>query len=574
MQTRTMFRFLVALGLGLLLTSCGERGQDSVVETASAGPIMVAVANPHAAEAGMSILRRGGSAIDAAVAVQAVLGLVEPQSSGLGGGAFLLYYDAATGEVSAYDGREMAPRAVRPDHFLDADGRPRAFQDVVAGGQSVGVPGVVAMLDLAHQDHGILPWSGLFESAIAQADDGFEISPRLRFFTTLAPWTAQMPDTLAYFYDDAGEPLAAGTTLRNPAYAATLRTLAREGASTFYDGEIARAIVEGVQNAAVNPGAMTLDDMAAYEALQRNAICRPYRAYVVCGMPPPTSGGVTVQMILSLLEGFDLSALAPGSVEAVHLISEASRLAYADREMYLADADYVAVPVEGLLSATYLANRARLISTERSMGVAEAGDPWSDEALPRAPDLTPDVPGTSHFAIVDALGNAVSMTTSVESIFGSNVMVGGFFLNNQLTDFSFEPQRNGHPVANAPAPGKRPRSSMAPTIILTDEGELFALIGSAGGSRIPGYVVQTIIALIDWDMSMQEALDLPRHTNRNGAIDIEAGTALEALAPALLALGHQVRATRLNSGNHGIRIKDGVMDGGADPRREGVVLAD
>jgi gamma-glutamyltranspeptidase/glutathione hydrolase len=572
-MTKTQ-RFLTILSLAFLAAACGQAQSDSAASEGDASQMTVAVANPLAAEAGMEVLRAGGSAIDAAIAVQAVLGLVEPQSSGPGGGAFLLYFDVETGAVEAYDGREMAPRATRPDHFLGPDGTPRGFADVVAGGQSVGVPGVMAMLEMVHGRHGTLPWADLFGQAGTLADEGFAISPRLRYFMDLTPWTRAMPDPQAYFSDEEGNLLNVGDVLRNPAYGQTMRLLAREGAGVLYEGALAEAIIDAVQNAPVNQGTMTLDDLAAYEALEREVICRPYRAYRICGMPPPTSGGVAILQILSLLEPFDLAATGPGSAEAVHLIAEASRLAYADRDMYLADADFVAVPTAGLLSADYLQSRAALIDPAQAMEAAEAGNPWPDNIPHRAPDLTPDVPGTSHVAIIDAAGNALTMTTTVESIFGSNVMVGGFFLNNQLTDFSFEPQRDGYPVANAPAPGKRPRSSMAPMVIFDQEGALFAIIGSGGGSRIPLYVVQSIIAIIDWDMTMQDALNLPHHTNRNGATELEAGTELEALTPTLEAMGHEVRSATMNSGTQGIRIVDGVMDGGADPRREGVVLAE
>jgi len=569
-----MQRFLIVLSFAFLATACDQAQSDVASNEGDAPHMMVAVANPLAAAAGMEVLRAGGSAIDAAITVQAVLGLVEPQSSGPGGGAFLLYFDAETGEVQAYDGREMAPRATRPDHFLGPDGTPRGFAEVVAGGQSVGVPGVMAMLEMVHDRHGTLPWADLFGQAAMLADEGFAISPRLRYFMDLTPWTRAMLDPQAYFSDEDDNLLNVGDTLRNPAYGQTMRLLAQEGAGVLYDGVLAEAIIDAVQNAPVNQGAMTLDDLAAYEALEREVICRPYRTYQVCGMPPPTSGGVTILQILSLLEPYDLATVGPGSTEAVHLITEASRLAFADRDMFIADADFVAVPTEGLLSTNYLQVRAALIDPAQAMGSADAGNPWPDNIPPRAPDLTPDVPGTSHVAIVDAAGNALTMTTTVESIFGSNVMVGGFFLNNQLTDFSFEPQRGGYPVANAPAPGKRPRSAMAPTMIFDEEGTLFAIIGSGGGSRIPLYVVQSIIAIIDWDMTMQDALNLPHHTNRNGATELEAGTELEALTPALEAMGHEVRTARMNSGTQGIRIVDGVMDGGADPRREGVVLTE
>jgi len=562
----------VLIGMGLALSGCGDRSSDDAPSNGNTSGMMVAAANPVAAETGMDVLRAGGSAIDAAIAVQAVLGLVEPQSSGPGGGGFLLYFDAETGNIEAFDGRETAPRATRPGHFLGPDGQPRSFADAVAGGQSVGVPGVMAMLEMVHQRHGTLPWADLFNDATQLAENGFTISPRLRFMMDVVPWTRSMPDPQSYFRDEDGNLYDAGDTLRNPAYAESMRIIAENGGRSLNDGPLAAAIVEAVTNAPVNPGALSLEDLATYRPIEREAVCRPYRAFVVCGFPPPTSGGVAVLEILGLLEGFDLSAAGPNSAEALHLITQASRLGYADRNMYLADADFVAVPVEGLLSPNYIQRRARLIDTALDMGIAEAGNPWPDDVPLRSPDLTPDVPGTSHIVIVDGAGNAVTMTTTVESVFGSNVMVRGFFLNNQLTDFSFEPHRDGRPVANAPAPGKRPRSSMAPIIILDQEGELFALLGSGGGSRIPLYVVQSVIALIDWDMTMQEALDLPHFTNRNGATELEANTDLEMLAPALAAMGHDVRPARMNSGSQGIRISDGAMDGGADPRREGVVL--
>ncbi len=568
-KLKTLFLLLLSLGLA----ACGNDQSEEASETTPASSIMVAVANPLAAEAAMDILREGGTAIDAAIGALAVLGLVEPQSSGIGGGGFLLYYDAETGEISAYDGRETAPAAIRPEHFQNPDGTPRSFVDIVRGGASVGVPGNLAALDLVHQEHGALPWSELFEAGVEIAETGFAISPRLRWSMTRAPWTAQMPDTLAYFYDDAGNVLEEGTILQNPHYAETLRSIASEGASVFYEGAIASAIVEKVRGSEVNPGTLSLRDMADYQAVEREVICSPYRTYQICGMPPPTSGSLVIQMVLGLLEGFDLAALEPGSVEAVHLISEASRLAYADRDMFIADPDFVAVPVQGLVSDDYLGQRAAQINPIISMGVAEPGNPWPDDMEERSPDITPDVPGTNHMSIVDQYGNAVSFNSSVESVFGSHLIVGGFFLNNQLTDFSRELQRDGRPIANGAAPGKRPRSSMAPIIILNADGGLFAVMGSSGGSRIPTYVVQDIVALIDWDMTMQEAIDMPRHANRNGATDLEIGTTLAAIAPALEALGHNVRLTPFDSGTHSIRIVDGVMDGGADPRREGVVLS-
>ncbi len=568
--SNSFLRLLIITLVTLGLAACGQRDDAPRTE---ARDYAVVTANQLATQAGADVLADGGSAIDAAIAIQAVLSLVEPQSSGLGGGAFMLYYDAASGEVMAFDGRETAPRAMRPDQFLNDDGTPKSFFEVVATGEAVGVPGVLAMLADAHEDFGILPWRSLFDDAVQLSENGFEVSPRLHRLIGLAPWTAQMPDSRAYLFSEDGAPLATGTLLRNQDYADTLRLIARGGPGVMYEGELAQAIVDEIQNAPTVPGVMTLADLAHYEPVRREPVCSPYRTYRICGMGPPSSGATTMQMILGLLEPYDLSAVEPGSPLAVHLISEASRLAYADRDMYLADSDFVAVPVEGLLDTDYLAERRARIQPGRSMGIAEAGNPWPEQFQPRAPDVTPDVPGTSHFVVVDSFGNALTMTTSVESIFGSNMMVGGFFLNNQLTDFSFEPQRDGASVANAPAPGKRPRSSMSPTMIFDADGNLFALLGSAGGSRIPAYVAQTAIALIDWDMSMEDALALPHHVNRNGPVELEAGTTLEAIAPTLRALGHDVNMTTLNSGTQGVRVLADGFDTGADPRREGTASA-
>jgi len=551
---------VVVAALLLAVSACGD----------GRGPAMVSTANPHASTAAIEILRRGGSAIDAAIAAQLVLGLVEPQSSGLGGGAFLLHWDAGSETVEAYDGRETAPAAARPDLFLKPDGTPMPFMEAVVGGRAVGVPGLVAMLAMAHRDHGVLDWASLFEPAIELAETGFTVSPRLHAMISAMDRLAEDPAARAYFYADTGpgvSPLPVGHRLRNPAYARTLRIIAEQGPEGFYHGEIAEAIVAAVTGHA-NPGAMTLEDLAGYEAKKREPVCRPYRGYRVCGMPPPSSGGLTTAMILGLLEPFALPAMRPGSPTTVHLISEASRLAYADRARYMADSDFVTVPVEVLTDPRYIADRARLIHPGRSMGVAEAGRlDWQT-----APAKEMSRASTTHLAIVDGRGNAVSLTSSIEGPFGAHVMAAGFLLNNQLTDFSFVPERNGMAVANAVAGGKRPRSSMAPTLVFAPDGGLFAALGSPGGSRIIAYVAQTLVGLIDWGLPMQEAIDLPRHVNRNGVTELEAGTTLAGHADALRALGHEVEIRPLTSGLHGIRLTAGGMDGGADRRREGVVM--
>ena len=535
---------------------------------------MISAANPLASEAGREILRAGGSAVDAGIAAQMVLTLVEPQSSGIGGGAFLMHFRKSDRNVEAYDGRETAPAAIRPDVFLTADGKRRAFSDVSTGGAAVGVPGVIRMLALAHRDHGKLPWAQLFQPAIRLADAGFAVSPRLNRMISRAKDMKGFPAARAYFFTPAGDPWPVGHRLRNRAFADTLRIIARDGADAFYTGDIAADIAKTVQNAARNPAGMTVADIEKYVAKKRSPVCRAYRTYRVCGMPPPTSGGLTTLQILGLLENFDMSRVPPGSVNAVHLVSEASRLAHADRGQYIGDPDFVSVPVSGMLDTAYLRRRAERISATESMGKALPGRPPGSGRAQLEPDEREGFPSTSHLSVIDADGNAVSLTMSIERAFGSRLMVRGFLLNNQLTDFAYLPRRNGRPVANGVAPGKRPRSSMSPTLVFDREGELFATVGSPGGSRIITFVVKTLIGLIDSKLDMQAAIDLPTHVNRNGTTELEKGTQLEARADALRRLGHQVRIRTLTSGLHGIRVTPYGYDGGADKRREGVALGD
>ena len=560
---------LLLLALASTGASAEAGGAATPVHTDHA---MIAAAHPAAAEAGARILKAGGDAIDAAIAAQMVLGLVEPQSSGIGGGGFLLYYDAARGVVETYDGRETAPAAADERLFLDADGAPRPWQSVAVGGLPVGVPGVVRMLELAHRAHGRTPWAQLFEPAAALAERGFGISPRLASMIEKNSDLARFPAARTYFFHPDGSPRRAGELLINPAYAETMRAIASDGADALHQGRIAAEIVAAVQSDPVNPGSLALADLAGYRAHVRPPVCLDYRRYRVCSMGPPTSGGVTMLQILGLLERFDLASVAPGSAEAVHLISEASRLAFADRNRYLADADFVPVPVEGLLDSEYLRQRSRSIDPAHAMGEAVPGMPPGSNDLDRADAASPELASTSHLSIVDSRGNAVSFTTSVERAFGSRLMVAGFLLNNQLTDFSFAPVDTFGAVANRVQPGKRPRSSMTPTLIFDEADRLVATLGSPGGSRIIGFVAQSVIALLDWGLDAQAALSLPRHVNRNGATELEANTALERIGPALEALGHEVHIRPLVSGLHAIRRVGSGLEGGADPRREGVAL--
>ncbi|WP_299623652.1 gamma-glutamyltransferase [Pelagibius sp.] len=548
---------------------CTTPGEETAAE-AEKPQHMVAAANPLAAEAGMAMLRGGGSAVDAAIATAMVLSLVEPQSSGIGGGAFLMHYNGTDRRVMAYDGRENAPQEAGEDLFLKPDGEPMAFWDAVVGGRSVGTPGLLRMLELAHQDHGRLPWADLFAPAIDLAERGFAVSPRLHGLVARDKYLKRYEDTAAYFYDSAGEALAVGTLRKNQAFADTLRAVAEGGADAFYSGPIAVDIVKQVRAAAGNPGVLSYSDLARYEAKRRKPLCAPYRQWQVCGMPPPTSGGVAVLQMLSFLAPFDLAALEPASPEAIHLVAEAGRLAFADRNRFLADNDFVEVPLEALLDPQYLKERAALISPERSLGKAQPG--LASQQAHSPAQLNP--PSTSHLSVVDQEGNAVSMTASIESAFGSRLMARGFLLNNELTDFSFRPAVEGRAVANRVQAGKRPRSSMSPTLVLDRQGRFVMAIGSPGGSRIIGYTAKAIVGALDWNLSMQEAISLPNFVNRNGATDLEEGQGLEPAQAALEALGHEVKIRGLTSGLHGIRLTEQGLEGGADPRREGVVLSE
>ncbi len=535
--------------------------------------MMVAAANPLAAEAGLEMLKAHGSAVDAAIATQLVLNLVEPESSGIGGGAFMLVYDSRAKKTTSFDGREVAPASATPGMFLDENGQPRAHFDPIPGGLSVGIPGVVGMLELAHEKYGKLPWARLFEPAIRIAENGFPIGPKLA--RTIAGAPRNMPDIARMFFHADGSPMKEGEVLRNPELAETFRAIARGGAKAFYSGPIAQAIVDAVQHAPTkNKGGMTLADLAGFHARELEPVCGDYRVYHLCSMGPPSSGGVAIVQILGMLQRFASSDLKPNSLLETHLFTQASRLAYADRAKYLGDASVVGVPLAGLTDKNYIASRAALIDPTRDMGTAQAGNPPEKHAQ-YAPQVSPENYGTSHMTIVDESGEVIAMTTSVESGFGAKITAKGFILNNTLTDFSFQPMRDGQPVANAPAPGKRPLSAMSPTIVFDRNGNFVLGIGSPGGPSIIEYVTQSLVAILDGGLSPQEAISLPRHLNTNSGTTLEPSPWANQIAPQLTAMGHTVRtAGGEGSGMHVIQKVPGGYRGGADPRRDGVVVGE
>jgi len=534
---------------------------------------MVAVANPIAATAAAKVLQNGGTAIDAAIAAQAMLGLVEPQSSGLGGGAFLVYYDGKSGKLTTLDGRETAPSAATPQLFQNSDGEPLKFFSAVIGGRSVGVPGTPALLADMHKRWGRTPWADLLRPAIDQARKGFAVSPRLSGLIERGAERLSMHEPTKEYFMPGGQPLQTGAMLRNTAYADTLQAIADNGVEAFYQGKVAASIVDTVRGFTANPGVMSQADLANYKVIERNPVCADYRGHAVCGMGPPSSGALTVGQILGLLQPYDLKALGATNPESWRLIGDASRLAFADRGRYMADSDFVKMPTKGLLKPGYLKTRSALLNGSAALESVQPGSPdWDDASLQRADDESLELPSTTHFSIVDSQGNAVSITSTIENGFGSRLMTNGFLLNNELTDFSFRDQKDGKPIANRVEAGKRPRSSMSPTIVMKD-GKPALVVGSPGGSRIIGYVAKTIIAYLDWDINIQQAISNPHLVNRFGKFDVEAGTSAAAMAPQLEALGFEVVVRNLNSGLHGIAIKPDGMEGGADPRREGVVLA-
>lgn len=574
MNPSLRLRFLAAACLALVITACQPAAVREPPPPATSAPTVpaapsstagVAAANPYAVEAGLAVLRAGGSAVDAAVAIQAMLGLVEPQSSGIGGGAFLMFYDAATGRVTAFDGREAAPRGATPDMFLRPDGQPMPWREAVLGGRSTGVPGVMPMLGAAHERFGRLPWPQLFDPAIRAAEEGVETPARLARFANGEWPQAKLDDARALFSRPDGQPIQAGDRFANPSYAATLRALAARGPRALLQPPISTRIIERTR-AEPLPGSLQQADFDAYQPRVNDALCGPYLVYVVC-VPPPPSSGVSLLQALGILDRTDVAELSPQDPDAWFLFAEASRLMYADRNEYVADPAFVEVPVAGLLDPAYVESRASQI-----LGVAgPPPTPGRPAGTERGRDATREAAGTSHFVVLDAAGNAVSMTTTVESLFGSGRAVDGFFLNNQLTDFSFRPVQDGRPVANAVAGGKRPRSSMSPVIVLDRNGRLVGAVGSPGGSAILAYNIKALLGVLAWDLTMQQAIELPNLIASGSSFFGEAPKFPPAALAELKDRGIEVKPGRgEESGLHGFILRaDGRVDGGADPRREG-----
>lgn len=554
-------RFLTTLSLALIILPATSLAQG-----------VTSSADPRATEAGRQILREGGSAADAAMAMMLVLTLVEPQSSGIGGGGFLVYHDSADNKISTIDGREKAPAAATPDRFLDASGKPRRFFDVVPGGLSVGVPGNIRLMQETHKRWGKLPWARIFQPAINLADNGFEATPALVNFLKMVEgvWK-DFPKTRAIYYVD-GKPAPVGTTIKNPAYARLLRDVAARGPDAFYTGANGQAIVDAVTKAPRNPAAMTMADLKAYQAKERPAVCTTYRVYKVCGMGPPSSGATTVQGILGMLEAFDMKAMGKDSVMSWHLIAEAMQLAYADRAKYLGDADFVDVPVTGLLDKAYLAQRRNLISPYRVAETYPAGNPPGAKARTASGPVAEK--GTTHFVAVDRDGDVATMTSTVESIFGSHLVANGFILNNELTDFTFAPEQDGQPVANRVDGNKRPLSSMSPTIVYGPDGKVVLALGSAGGKRIIMHVTKTLIGVLDWGLPALDAIALPNlYFEDDGAI-IEDNAMGKAIAQQSAIFGNPIRTADFGSKVNAVERTASGWRGVADPRSPGNALAE
>jgi gamma-glutamyltranspeptidase / glutathione hydrolase len=539
---------------------------------------MITAANPLATQVGADILARGGNAVDAAIATQLALNVVEPQSSGIGGGGFMLYYDAATKKLHIYDGRETAPMEASSTLFLDANGKPLPFMQAVQGGHSVGTPGLLKMLETAHRKHGHTEWSQLFQGAMTLSGQGFPMSPRLHDLLTTTAHVQAFPASMRPFLNAEGNVKAEGEIVINKPLHDTFATLAIKGTKPFYEGAIAADIAKAVETSPIHPGTLSLNDLKKYQVREREPVCAPYREYRVCSMPPPSSGGVTILQALRILEklqGMDIREAKPVSADAVHLFAEASKLAYADRNRYLADPDFVDVPVAELLDDDYLASRAALIAPDHALKDVKHGTFGEAEQKAAFILTTEEHPSTTHLSVVDMQGNAVSMTTSIEQGFGSGLSVDGFLLNNQLTDFSFLPNLpDGTPHPNRVEPGKRPRSSMSPSMVFDKDGKLVMVIGSPGGARIIEYTLQTLIGVLDWDLDIQQAINLPHYLNMNGPTELEANTPAAELKDELEARGHVVKVIDSPSGLHGVVRVGSTLKGGADPRREGVAIGE
>jgi gamma-glutamyltranspeptidase/glutathione hydrolase len=573
MLTRPLRRLALAfLAFSLVPAALDARPAHRAATHRPAGaPGMVSAADPRAAAAGVEILRKGGSATDAAIATMLALNVVEPQSSGIGGGAFFVRHDSASGRTDTIDGREAAPKAADPHWFYTAAGTPLSHSAAIPGGRSVGVPGTIRAIALAHRSGGRLPWAALFEPAIRLARGGWTLSPR--FVKLMAGYTSFVdPDEARIFVGPDGRPLPVGTRVRNPAQAALLERIARGGPEAFYGPAEAAKIVAAVNGAARNPSKMTLADMASYRAKERPPVCAMYRVYRVCSMGPPSSGGIAVLMILKQLERFDMAALGPRSPLAWHLFAESSRLAYADRDLYVGDPDFVQVPVAGLLDPAYLASRSALISPDRAMAHASAGTPPGAPARLRVPPG--ERAGTTDLVVADRAGNVVEVTTTIESVFGSGLAVDGIMLNNELTDFDIVPDRDGWLAANRVEGGKRPRSSMAPTIVYGPDGKVRIALGAAGGSTIIAQVAKALVGVLDWKMSAQDAIGLGLLYAPADAAVAEQGTQLDAMVPALQAMGHRVQVAPLGLKANAIERVNGRWVGAADPRSEGVGMSE
>ncbi len=541
------------------------------LKSVAAAKYMVVTADEAASKAGEEILTKGGSAIDAVIAAQLVLNVVEPQSSGIGGGGFLLYYDSKTKKTIYLNGRETAPAKASPRMLLDREGKPREFNDVVQGGLSVATPGALKILQEAHEKYGKLEWKELFKPAIKLAREGFLVSTRLHTLAAHISYLKYSDEAAKIYLKPDGTAYQVGEIIKNPNLAKTLQTIADEGIEPFYSGKIAKDIVSAVQNSKINPGVLSAQDLKNYQSKKGDLICANYRViYKICSMPLPSSGGVTLLQILGILENFDLATLDPQSAQAVHLVAEATRLAYADRNEYLGDVS--GVPIAKMLDKKYLKSRSVLINKKTALPKVEAGKFSEANHKMIVNDAAVELPSTTHLSVVDADGNAVSFTSSIEYFFGSALAVDGFLLNNQMTDFSFVPEINGKPVANRIEPNKQPRSSMTPTFVFDKNDKLLMVVGSPGGPRIIQYSLKTILDVLDWKLDVQKAISMPNYVVLNDVLELEKNTAITKLAPALRKMGHQIKIKELTSGIHAIVANDNGLKGGADPRRDGVAV--